>query len=319
MQERNKAMTHSSRILGAALAGLFVAGLFVLGASAAQADVFVYADINKTENMTVTETVNITKGVNLTVDRQIDVDAAAEQHILKNQRNQYNSVEDETSDSSAQILDDSASDANGVVLINQAPGIANNQGNEVSVTFVNSAAADGGTPGVFTHAESSVEQINGASVGMDGNPIPPGDLVPQFPFANQYTQVDPDASYSDTIGSAAPADGESGPFAGGSGIVGVNQAAGALNNQNNALAIALGDDSRFALGEADLGQFNSYNFVKANVLTRTDTIQGGAFAGFAGVAMVNQAAGISNNQANQVDIAGTVSMKVPELSTFGPQ
>jgi hypothetical protein len=311
-----KAMTHSSRILGAALAGLYV-----LGASAAQADVFVFADINKTKTLTVNETIDVTKLITLTVEEQIDVDSAAEQHIFKNQRNQFNSVEDETSDSSAQILDGSASDADGVVLFNQAPGIANNQGNEVSITFVNKGPGDGidGIPGTYTQAESSIQQINGANVDPSGNPVSPNDSVPQFPFANQYTQVDPDASYSDTIGSAAPGDGASGPFEDGSGVVGVNQAAGALNNQNNALAIALGDDSRFAVGEADLGQFNAYNFAKANVLTRADTIQGGAFAGFSGVAMVNQAAGIANNQANQVDIAGSVSMKIPEANTFGTQ
>jgi hypothetical protein len=309
-------MTRSFRtLLGAA-----VAGLYVLGATAAQADVFVFADINKTKTLTVNETITVTKTISLTVDQVIDVDSAAEQHIFKNQRNQFNSVEDETSSSSAEILDGSASDADGVVLFNQAPGIANNQGNEVSITFVNSPTDDlDGTPGTYTQAESSIQQINGANVGADsvsaGDPIPPSDSVPQFPFANQYTQVDPNAEYSDTIGNEG---GTGGPFSGdASGVVGVNQAAGALNNQNNALAIALGDDSRFAVGEADLGQFNAYNFVKANVLTRTDTIQGGAFAGFSGVAMVNQAAGIANNQANQVDIAGTVSMKIPELNTFG--
>jgi hypothetical protein len=82
-----------------------------------------------------------------------------------------------------------------------------------------------------------------------------------------------------------------------------------MNNQNNAQAIALGEFTVFALGEIDLGQFNTWNWVNVKDQIRSDIIAGGAFAGFAGIVKVNQSAGSMNNQANLVDIAADVSVQ----------
>src|SRR5262249_38505097 len=258
---------------------------------------------------------DVHKFVNLFTWDWIPVDASSEQHIFKNQRNQFNFVQDEDAQASANITG-SAATTTGIVLINQAPGSINNQGNQVSVTFAESPGNVGyrpqpspvidstplsftGTPqvaqfnpetaGVFAHAEVSVQQVNGADPPTATPPT--DDTATTFPssgitlepgsFSNEYINVDP-STLSDTIDSS---------LNGGTGVVGVNQAAGSLNNQNNALAVALGDHVVHALGEADLGQFNSFNEVNVIDQIRTDTISGGSLSSFSGVAMVNQASG----------------------------
>lgn len=364
-------MTHPKRILAALLAPAFV-----VAASAAQADVFVYADIYKEKDVDVEEYIDIYKFSFFVTFDFLNVDAVAEQDVVKNQRNQFNFVEDENADALAQI-DGSVTTATGIVLINQSPGFVNNQGNEVSVATATSLGntgyrpvpspvttserpvlltvfdtdgdgigdvtrradcetCDSEIPGVpistydtgtkeqttsplsirtaesaevgewveaqsggFANAQVSVQQINGwdpsTQVPSDGELL----QVPTV-YGNEYVNVF-GATLTDDI---------TGSFGDGSGVVGVNQAAGSLNNQNNALSIAVADPAVYALGEANLGQFNTYNTVDVIDQLRTDQITGGSFDGFAGVAMVNQSSGSINNQANVVDIATTNEIAV---------
>jgi len=155
--------------------------------------------------------------------------------------------------------------------------------------------------GGFAHSQVSVEQINGldpdSEVPTDGPTV----------FGNEYVNVFGATLRDDITGS----------FGGGSGVVGVNQAAGSLNNQNNALSIAVAEPAVYALGEANLGQFNTFNTVDVIDQVRTDSISGGSFDGFAGVAMVNQSSGSINNQANVVDIATTNEISVSVQLPFG--
>jgi len=269
------------------LLGVAMAGIFVFAASAASADVYVTGDVYKSKTKIVVENIYITKWIYLTIFETIDVDAVAEQEIIKNQRNEYNFVEDENATVKAEILDDSGASVDGLVLINQSPGFENNQANEVSLTYARSPEQplDSLADGVFSHAQVAVSQFN------------------QW---NMYTNVDVGGENTDQIGN--PLAVEPGPFDGGSGIVDINQAAGHMNNQNNAQAIALGDSTVYALGEIDLGQFNTDNWVNVDGQKRTDVIQGGAFNGFAGIVKINQSAGSMNNQANLVDIAADVTV-----------
>lgn len=321
-------MRNSKRIL-AVLTG----SAFIALAGAAQADVKVRAEINKNKDVEVFEFIDITKVVDLVVFEYIAVDSVAEQLVIKNQRNQFNFVEDENPVSTAEI-NASATSASGVTLINQSPGFINNQGNEVSVTaaaspgnptflpqpapgegvtfanFKETAPLQGfveGTSGVFAHAEVSVEQINGFDPDEDNF---------DGEFGNEYVNVFP-GFLTNTI---------TGSFDGGSGVAGVNQAAGSLNNQNNALAVAIGTNAVYALGEADLGQFNTRNSVDVLDQIRTDTIGGcvgegctpaGSFNGFTGVVMVNQSSGSLNNQANVIDIAVDAAAVLPDLGNIG--
>jgi hypothetical protein len=270
-------------LLGVTLA---LAGIFVFGASAANADFTVFGSYTATKTQNVTENVTITKTIEFEVFEIINVDAVAEQNILKNQRNEDNVIFDDNALSSAEILDDSGASVNGLVLINQSPGFQNNQGNEVSITYAASPPVEVGLPsGVFTHATASVEQLNNF---------------------NSYVALVAGSINSDTIGTAGSL--EPGPFEGGSGIVDINQAAGHINNQNNAQSISIGANSVFALGEVDLGQENTENFVNVFDNVRTDTIAGGAFSGFNGIVKVNQSAGSMNNQANIVNIAADIGV-----------
>ncbi len=369
-------MTNQKRILAALLAPAFV-----VAASAAQADVFVFADIDKDKDVNVQENIDINKLVYFVTFDFLNIDAVAEQDVVKNQRNQFNFVEDEFADAAASI-DGSVASSTGIVLINQAPGFVNNQGNEISVAAATSPGNPGYRPvpsavttserpnlltvfdtdgdqigdttrpagcetcgdeiagvpvdtfdtettetttsplsirsasnaevaewveaesGGFANAQVSVQQIN----GWDSSTETPGNgEIGEYPtvYGNEYVNVFGGILTDDITGS----------FIDATGVVGVNQAAGSLNNQNNALSIAVADPAVYALGEANLGQFNTYNLVDVIDMVRVDSIAGGSFDGFAGVAMVNQSSGSINNQANVVDIATTndisVSVQLP--------
>jgi len=225
----------------------------------ASADVFVTATVDKYKTVYVNEYVDVYKDIYLNTYQWIPVDAVAETDVVKNQYNTQNFVEDENGDGLASI-DGSAATASGIVLINQSPGFANNQGNEVSVVHATSqneggtyrpvpAPQDKATPsdpepsrvtygnwpseasveefvevdgGVFVHAQSDVEQFN-APRGYETD----GYVATLESAANVFVNVDP-ATYTNEI--------INGSFDGATGYAGVNQAAGHLNNQNNAVA-----------------------------------------------------------------------------------
>jgi len=287
------------------------AAALAFGAGVAQADVNVAASVFKTKTKTVTETITIDKNIQLRVDEDILVDSVSETEVVKNQRIQFNFVEDEDGISTAEIDgvngdEGSFNNASGMLLVNQSPGFINNQANDVSVTYANEQSVE---EGVFAHSQVAVEQINGwhpPDVGTDGSitvTTPPDLNADGFPdFVNVYEIVS-GTTNTDTI---------SGSFNGASGIAGVNQSAGSLNNQNNAVGIALADFAVFSLGETDLGQFNTYNMANVTNVTRFDTISG-SFNEFTGVAAVNQSAGALNNQANAVSIAVSLEGLPPSL------
>ncbi len=99
-------------------------------------------------------------------------------------------------------------------------------------------------------------------------------------------------------------------FGGTVGIVGANQSAGNLNQQANVLVLGLGaalGPEVVALGDATLGEISARNTVKqegpagprADILTDS-------FAGFRGIAQVNQSAGDLNHMGNFVGLSLTV-------------
>jgi uncharacterized membrane protein YdcZ (DUF606 family) len=95
--------------------------------------------------------------------------------------------------------------------------------------------------------------------------------------------------------------------------VGVNQNAGNMNNQLNALAMAVGLGSKWALSEAALGQSNIGNTIVALNTVKSDTITGSVNDN-TGVIGVNQTVGNMNNQASVVSMAvlsSTVAITSP--------
>jgi len=267
------------------------------------ADVSVTGTVSKTKEKSVTETVEIEKAHYIGVKQLATPTNSAEAQALKNDVNaansvtevpvpavpptyDYNAIVEEYTlvdpghpavpiNKNALIDGGSANDVAGVTGINQSPGSINNQGNAVSVSMT----ADGDA---FLHAEASAEKINGSqSTDSAGNNMNATESVRGDKIDTALTGV--------------------------AGILGVNQAAGSINNQNNAAALSVGKDSIAALSEADLGLVNVGNVSYEMAVQLTDTITGGALANASGIIGVNQSSGCMNNQANVVAVCAVSS------------
>ena len=89
-----------------------------------------------------------------------------------------------------------------------------------------------------------------------------------------------------------------------SGITMVNQAAGNVNNQANAISIAVSSSAGVALSDAALGQFvTQTNVSEIDVSKRALTLN--SIVGNSGITQVNQSAGVLGNQSNVVSLAIT--------------
>lgn len=97
-------------------------------------------------------------------------------------------------------------------------------------------------------------------------------------------------------------------FTGTTGIVGINQSSGNLNQEANALAISIGatlGSSVTAIGDATLGNVSSNNtLTTSGTGTRTDTLSN-SFANFTGIAQVTQSSGDLNMVGNRIGISFT--------------
>jgi hypothetical protein len=267
---------------------LALAVLIVAVAVPALADVTVTATIDKTKDKTVIETLTKDKDVIITVTSDLLLEGAAEVEAIVNVTNVGNTVDwdpevSETSNISRHTtLADSVNSNSGVLGVNQDVGNMVNQANVVSFGFTDS-------PTAFLEAQAAADQVNTA------NQV----------FQNESELFDPGRlDRSATIG------GENGSINSNSGIVGVNQNAGNMNNQTNAVALAVGAGAFVALSEADLGQFNSGNLVEEIATNKADLIAN-SISGNAGIVSVNQSSGNMNNQAAVISMAvrtSTVSL-----------
>ncbi|MCK4821735.1 hypothetical protein KA005_38570, partial [bacterium] len=288
----------------------------------AMADVSVFGTIDKDKDKTVKEDVQINKAIYIGVKQVIHASNSAEAQALKNDVNQGNVVNEKTTkpveptyhvnpvDQSVTIIDEGSSavpviktatigggsldGASGIINVNQSPGSINNQGNAVAVAYSDTAATvtpvtgKGETEfmgGVFLHAESSAEQING---GIN-NDLVDTDTI-GIGLGNVVT-VDPGTVRSNVIDGALKDI---------TGVVGINQSAGNINNQNNAASLSVGE-AVAALSEADLGLVNVGNLSNEDGNITTDSLINGALSGTAsGIIGINQSSGNMNNQANVV-------------------
>ena len=90
---------------------------------------------------------------------------------------------------------------------------------------------------------------------------------------------------------------------GNTGIVGVNQASGALTNQGNVVAVAATTGKKaFADAQAAVDQANALA-VAVELLNVSADVMTGSIVGNAGIVGVNQTAGSLNNQANTVALS----------------
>ena len=86
------------------------------------------------------------------------------------------------------------------------------------------------------------------------------------------------------------------------GVTNVNQAAGQMNNQMNATAVAVCLDGAVALSETDLGQYSIGNQVYETYTTKTASILGSINEN-RGVTFVNQTSGNMANQGNALSLS----------------
>lgn len=97
-------------------------------------------------------------------------------------------------------------------------------------------------------------------------------------------------------------------FIGTTGIVGINQSAGNLNQEANVLAVSIGatlGSNVTAMGDATLGSVSSNNtLTSSGTGTHTDTISN-SFTNFTGIAQVTQSSGDLNMIGNRIGISFT--------------
>src|SRR3990172_1387911 len=251
-----------------AIAAAMAAGL----AAPALADVTVTVDVSKTKDVSVVETITINKDITVTIGVTVDLDRAAEAMALVNQvitnnlvdRNVdvFQSVDDQQLLRAAVIFQSIGGvpgDGNaGVTGFNQDIGAMTNQGNIWSVALTEDddnllLPGSNQPPDVFADAQAEVDQRIGGD--DEGNRVDlqfDSDLGGEgFLFAANI-----EVSINENIG-----------------LTGVNQNAGNMNDQANAVAVGAGlflgvgnepnnfDGAAVALAESALGQETAFNTV----------------------------------------------------------
>jgi hypothetical protein len=270
----------------------------LLLAGPAMADVHVFIEYDKQKQINVNENIEIIKNVEINVDVASVPDRAAEAEALINQTNEYN-VACENCAEKQDIIIDSGNNNNGVVDTNQAAGNMNNQGNAVSIS-VDDAGIPPEVPGTsekpndsYAQAQSAVDQKNMLNIQDATN------------LLEKSAEID-------------------GSFNLNNGVVHANQSAGNMNNQANALAMAVGfGEGGVTIAEADLGQLNTNQVVWESGAEKGE-VDGFVFKaasiessvnGNAGVVGVNQSAGNMANQANVVSFAVVIGQQTAAAAT----
>jgi hypothetical protein len=261
----------------------------LLLAGPALADVDVYIEYDKDKTIYVNETIDIDKDVDIYVEVNSLPERAAEAEALINQENFFNEACENCAEK-RDIIEGSLNDNNGIVDVNQAAGNMNNQANAVSIS-VDDRQVPPDAPGEspkegesYAQAQAAAEQDNFENL-VDATNL-----------------LEKSARMTDSLNTN-------------NGVVHANQSAGNMNNQANALAMAVGfAEGGVSIAASDLGQFNAFNIVNESGEEVDDTADGDGFIlkfvtiensinGNTGVVGVNQAAGNMPNQSNVVSFA----------------
>jgi len=239
-------------------------GALALVPAAAFADVDIDVDIEKDKKKIVFEKLVKFKAAVIVAVVFLRTDKAAESETLVNQTN-YNNHEFDFFNRSTSTT--SSVTGNGITGVNQASGNMNNQANAVSVAVDPNSHNDPFRRGSFAESQAASDQKD-----------------------TRNHVVSKISTSSSTITGVS-----------GSGIIGINQASGHMNNQANAVSVAVGvGPAGIALSEADLGQVNSWNSAISIGSTSTASIGSVNSSGITGV---NQSSGHMNNQSNVVSVA----------------
>jgi hypothetical protein len=265
-------------------------------AAPALADVNVYADIYKDKNIYVDEQITIYKLVTVEVEVITEGDQAAESDAIANQTNADNFACENCAEKQNWIIGSVLSNT-GITNVNQAVGNMNNQGN-ITAVAIDNAPPGGGSPtppdrSGISNAQASVDQKQGRLLlGFAENPET-GELIPIYEDSpNVVDSIN--ILFRDSI--------ITGSINHNVGVTNVNQAAGQMNNQANATALAVCLDGAVALSETDLGQYSLGNQVYETFTTKTAQILGSINEN-RGVTFVNQTSGNMANQGNALSLS----------------
>jgi hypothetical protein len=186
----------------------------------------------------------------------------------------------------------------GIGQLNQDSGNNSDQGNTISAAFVFDKAGTAPTEAATTpptvvvngdvaKAEAYVEQLNENNTAYDieFSPYVPNTTTLHAPFIT--------ATITNSI-------------TGDVGVFMVNQNAGNMNSQQNALAAAVGDNTFTALSDAGLNQVNEGNFSFDINTVKSDDIDH-SINNDTGIVAVNQSVGNMNNQATVISVSAIAS------------
>ncbi len=274
---------------------LGVAAVGLLAASPAIADVKTKFDVDSHKKKKVLELVLKLKAGLFIVGVLDEAEAMAESVTLVNQRNYDNKACENCAEKRSiigaageDVENDSLSGNSGVISVNQSTGNMNNQGTAISFSINEGPASNDPDNENDTDAISSWADSLAA--------------VGQLNYDNRVVSEDILFRDSSILNSGNN----------NTGLLYANQSAGNMNNQANALSIAVSDPTDdgnsdlggVALSEADLGQINTSNVVRERRIDKNATIVG-SFNVNTGIIGVNQASGNFANQANVVSLAIT--------------
>lgn len=251
----------------------------------AEASLDLFARITKQKDIRVIERVQIDKNIQIQVALRQVYEGAAEADAVSNQLNERNDVRGNIQGSTPTrpayginrhaLIDESINTNRGIVGVNQDVGNMVNQGNVVAVALTAS-------PSSVTNSQAEADQVNRFNnvLQLERLTLREGQIV---------SPPDRSATIDDSIN-------------GNSGVIGVNQNSGNMNNQLNKLALAVGPGAKVALSEAALGQVNTGNRVREIETFRVDLIRDSANRN-SGIVGANQSSGNMNNQASVVSMA----------------
>jgi hypothetical protein len=265
---------------------LLASAALLLGAVAfsapSSADVFVLATATLDKDTTVTENLRIFKNVTIVVDADFTGNSGAESVSIINQANNNNVVTLISGDLGNRLfadllatIDTSINTNVGITQVNQDVGSSNNQANSVN-------AAASVTQAFFTESMIEVEQYTIGNV----------------------TNTNGAATFVGTLAHATKAALMSGSVNDNVGITQVNQNAGSVSNQLNAIDLAVGANAAVALSEAALGQTNTGNHVDEIATVKVSSMVNSVNAN-TGITMVNQNSGNMNQQGTVISFAGS--------------
>lgn len=234
----------------------------------------------KSKTTAIAESIQRSKDIRIDVATMAVAARVAEALSLLSQVNDGVAVA--TQATRTDTLSVSGNGGSGMTVINQASGNMNNQDSSFSLAAVNQ-------PGeaVFAEAQAAVAQRNGAIEEQDGET---GErvfaaLTSFVTLALAENAVSRSASATDSINANT-------------GMNHVNQSAGSVNNQGNALSLSMGLGSGgVLLSDASLGQANFAAQISMFAVQRSAAITRSVQAND-GVVGLNQSAGSMSNQAN---------------------